>query len=120
MNKENRWIKLAALIPWEEFEEAYANQFSETGLGAPAKPFRMALGSLLIQEKMDIPDTEVVEQLRENPYLQYFIGKEEYRDEPPFEASMLVHFRKRITAEMLKAINERIHERIVKKNEQAR
>ena len=52
--------------------------------------------------------------------LQYFIGKEEYRDEPPFEASMLVHFRKRITAEMLKAINERIHERIVKKNEQAR
>jgi IS5 family transposase len=72
LNKENRWIKLAALIPWEEFEEAYANQFSETGLGAPAKPFRMALGSLLIQEKMDIPDTEVVEQLKRESVFAIF------------------------------------------------
>jgi len=73
------------------------------------------LGALIIKEKMDIPDEEVVEQIRENHYLQYFIGKDGYRDEPPFDSSMMVHFRKRITAEMLAEINERIHERIVKK-----
>jgi transposase, IS5 family len=116
LNRNNRWIKLAELIPWEEFEEKYAEQFSESGLGAPAKSFRVALGSLIIKEKMDIPDEEVVEQIRENHYLQYFIGKEEYRDELPFDSSMMVHFRKRITAEMLSEINERIHDQLVKKN----
>jgi IS5 family transposase len=116
LNRNNRWIKLAELIPWEEFEEKYAEQFSESGLGAPAKPFRVALGSLIIKEKMDIPDEEIVEQIRENHYLQYFIGKEEYRDELPFDSSMMVHFRKRITAEMLGEINERIHDQLVKKN----
>jgi len=116
LNRNNRWIKLAEMIPWDEFEEKYAKQFSGSGLGAPAKSFRIALGSLIIKEKMDIPDEEVVEQIRENHYLQYFIGKEEYRDELPFDSSMMVHFRKRITAEMLNEINERIHDQLVKKN----
>ena len=32
MNPENRWIKLADLIPWDEFEAKYAEQFtSSTG-----------------------------------------------------------------------------------------
>jgi len=120
LNRSNRWIKLAELIPWEEFEEKYAEQFSESGLGAPAKSFRVALGSLIIKEKMEIPDEEVVEQIRENHYLQYFIGKEEYRDEIPFDSSMMVHFRKRITAEMLGEINERIHDQLVKKTSNRR
>lgn len=69
LNCNNRWIKLAELIPWEKFEEQYAELFSESGLGAPAKSFRVALGSLIIKEKMDIPDEEVVEQIHENHYL---------------------------------------------------
>ena len=40
----------------------------------PAKPLRMALGSLLIQKQYHYPDEELVEQIRENPYYQYFIG----------------------------------------------
>jgi IS5 family transposase len=39
---DNRWIKLADLIPWDELEDDYAAQFC-IGFGAPAKPFRMAL-----------------------------------------------------------------------------
>ena len=54
-------------------------------MGAPAKPFPMALGALIIKEKLGISDRETVEQIRENPYLQYFIGLSEYRNEPPFE-----------------------------------
>lgn len=116
LNSKNRWVQLAALIPWDEFEEKYAGLFSNEGLGAPAKSFRTALGSLIIKEKMNIPDEEVVEQIRENHYLQYFIGQEGYRDESCFDSSMMVHFRKRITAEMLGEINERIHDNLVKKN----
>ena len=46
MNPENRWIKMAALIPWDEFEIKYAELFpSETR--NVAKPLRMALGALI-------------------------------------------------------------------------
>lgn len=70
LSGENRWVKLAQLIPWEEFEAQYAEQLSE-GMGAPAKSFRMALGALIIKERLGTSDIETVEQIRENPYLQF-------------------------------------------------
>lgn len=117
LDPENRWIGLSKVIPWKEFEEQYAEQFAESGMGAPAKPFRMALGALLIKEKLNLTDEETVLQLRENPYLQYLVGIETYQNKAPFDPSMMVHFRKRITEEMLREINEKIHEAYVKKNE---
>jgi hypothetical protein len=36
----------------------------------------MALGALIIKEKCGFSDRETVEQITENPYLQYFIGLE--------------------------------------------
>jgi transposase, IS5 family len=56
------------MIPWSEFESEYAAIFSEE-IGAPAKSFIMALGALIIKEKLGISDRETVEQIRENPYL---------------------------------------------------
>ena len=35
--EDNRWVVMAELIPWSEFEEKYAEIFSED-MGAPAKP----------------------------------------------------------------------------------
>ena len=61
LSQENRWVVMANLIPWEEFEEEYARLFSEE-MGAPALPFRIALGSLIIKEKLGISDRETVEQ----------------------------------------------------------
>lgn len=107
LSGENRWVKLAELIPWESFESEYAEQFS-AGEGAPAKSFRMALGALIIKEKLGTSDEETVEQIRENPYLQYFLGISEYSDKAPFEASMMVHFRKRLNLEIIGRINEQI------------
>merc|ERR1711912_122014 len=68
---------------------------------APAKLFRMALGTLIIKKKLGTSDRETIEQIRENPYLQYFIGLNCYQQEPPLESSMLVHFRKRIDGELI-------------------
>lgn len=105
MNPDNRWIKLADRIPWDEFEVKYAKLFpSDTG--NVAKPLRMALGALIIQTKFQYSDRELVEQIAENPYLQYFIGLPGFREEAPFDASTLVLFRKRISAEMLMEVNE--------------
>lgn len=107
MNPENRWVKKAARIPWDAIEDRYAELFPGT-TGHPAKPLRVALGSLLIQKSYDYSDRELLEQLTENPYYQYFIGLPGYQQEPPFAPSLLVEFRKRLTAEVLEEINEMI------------
>ena len=95
LDPENRWVKLAESIPWHVAEKLYSKNFPSKR-GAPALTVRMALGSLIIKEKLGLSDMETVAQLRENPYLQYFIGLERYQHEAPFDASMLTHFRKRL------------------------
>ena len=107
----NRWVKMAELIPWHEFEAEYAKNFP-TEKGAPAKSFPMALGALIIKEKLGISDRETVEQIRENPYLQYFIGQSNYSNELPFDPSLLVHFRQRIDANLINKVNERLVKKI--------
>ena len=53
LSANNRWVKMAELIPWSEFESAYAENFP-TEMGLRAKSFRMALGALIIKEKLGI------------------------------------------------------------------
>lgn len=105
VNPENRWVKMADMVPWDVFEIKYAQLFP-SNTGNVAKPLRMALGALIIQTKFQFSDRELVEQITENPYLQYFIGLPGYQEEPPFDASTLVDFRKRISVEMLMEANE--------------
>ncbi len=81
------------------FEEIYAALFP-SGTGNVAKPLRLALGSLIIQNRFQHSGRELVGQLSENPYLQYFIGLPGYQSQTPFDASTLVWFRKRITIDM--------------------
>lgn len=115
LNEKNRWVLLAGLVPWEEFEDGYAQNFSTNGMGAPAKPFRMALGAELIRRRLDITDEEVVHQISENPYLQFFIGMERYSDEAPFDPSMMTHFRERLPLDFINRVNERVIENELKK-----
>lgn len=107
MNPNNRWIKMADSIPWEQFEHKYANLFKGKN-GNVAKPLRMALGSLIIQTKYQYSDRELVEQLTENPYYQYFIGLPGYQEEQPIDATTLVLFRKRLKADIIMEANEYI------------
>lgn len=107
LSGDNRWIKLAELIPWDELEDDYASQFCK-GFGAPAKPFRMALGALIIKARLGLTDEELVEQIKENPYLQFFIGLEAFQYSAPFDPSMMVYFRKRLPESVVNDCNERI------------
>ena len=107
MNLENRWVKKAAMIPWDEIEDRYAELFPSK-VGMPAKPLRTALGSLLIQKEYGYSDRELVEQIKENPYYQYFIGLPGYEYKAPFVPSLLVEFRKRLDENVLAEINEMI------------
>ena len=118
LNGNNRWIKLANIIPWEDFEREYSEQFSDS-MGAAALPFRVALGALIIKERLRITDREAVEQIKENPYLQYFLGFSEFKHDEPFDSSMYVYFRKRISDEILSQINEAVIEASIAKKKDA-
>ena len=108
LREDNRWVKKAQIIPWDKIEAKYANLFP-SGTGNVAKPLQLALGACLIQREYAYSDEEIVLQIQENPYLQYFCGYAGYDDsKPPFDASSMVHFRKRLTPEMLAQINEMI------------
>lgn len=93
------------MIPWDVFEKKYKHLFKNK-TGNVAKPLRTALGALIIQTRFQYSDRELVQQITENPYLQYFIGLPGYQENQPFDASTLVLFRKRISAKMLMEANE--------------
>lgn len=63
-------------------------------VGNVAKPFHMAFGSLIIQQKPGFSDREFLEEITENPYLQYFIGLAGYQQDRPYDPSLLTLFRK--------------------------
>lgn len=108
LNPENRWVKKAEIIPWNEIELRYAKLFTNKK-GNVAKPLRMALGAVLIYNAYSsFSDDEVVNMIQENPYMQYFCGLTGYTDERPFDPSLMVYFRKRLTPEIIGEINEMI------------
>ena len=108
LKESNRWVKKAQTIPWSEIEKRYAALFTNRK-GNVAKPLRLALGACIIQAEYGYSDEETALQIQENPYLQYFCGYPGYDDEKlPFDPSLMVYFRKRLTPEVLGEINEMI------------
>ena len=66
MNSENRWVKKAELIPWDEIEKRYAALFKNRK-GNVAKTLRLALGALIVQTEYGYSDEETVLQIQEGP-----------------------------------------------------
>lgn len=105
LRSDNRWVILSRQIPWSQIEDEYSTNFSERNAGCPAKSARVALGALIIKERLGLTDRETVQQIAENPYLQFFLGFSAYKDVPPFDDSLMTHFRKRFDKETLARIN---------------
>ena len=109
LDTSNEWIELSERIPWDTCEAMYAEMFpSKTG--HPALSVRVALGSLIIKQRKNLSDRELVKEIQESPYLQYFIGFPKFQKEAPFTASVLVYFRKRIDVDFLAKVNDMILE----------
>jgi len=107
LDPKNRWIALARLVPWELAEKIYHDELCED-FGAPIVPARLALGALLVKERLGLSDRETVETIRENPYLQFFLGYEGFSQKRPFDASLMVDFRKRFGEEDIARISEAV------------
>ena len=115
LNPENRWIKMSQGINWDEIENKYSKVYCLND-GAPAKPVRMSIGALLIKHIENLPDEKVAQQIEENPYMQYFCGNKEFKQAQPFEPSLMVAFRKRFPAEVIREINDMLFRKVPSEN----
>ena len=105
LDPQNRWVRLSSIMPWDKIEEIYLRTMS-TETGRKAIPARIAFGAIYIKESENLTDEGCVTAIQENPYMQYFLGLHEFQQEPLFDASMMVHFRKRFPVEDVAKINE--------------
>ena len=96
LDENNRWVKLSQCIPWESLADSYFQSFKTLATGRPAKDARLVIGAVIIKHKLNLSDREVVAQIQENPYLQYFVGLPGYQSAEPFAPSLLVEIRKRM------------------------
>jgi len=106
LNPANRWVQLSKRIPWDKVEQKYVEAFKSPVKGKQAYSVRVALGALIIKERLGLSDRETTLQIAENPYLQFFIGYSEFVDKEPFHHSLMTHFRQRLGPDIMLEINE--------------
>jgi IS5 family transposase len=104
MDRNNRWVKLSEIIPWEELTGIYKRAMSD--FGRPGIDGRIAIGAMIIKARLGLSDEETIEQIRENVYMQFFLGLEGYQKEMLFDPSLLVHIRERMGKEVLEQMNK--------------
>ena len=105
LNPNNKWIRLAKMIPWEELVGKYTRKMCKDFGRMSIKP-RVAIGALIIKHFKQMSDEDIIEEIQENPYLQYFLGYSSYQLKPCFDSSLFVTIRRRLSARAIEAINE--------------
>ena len=120
LDPENRWVKLASLLPWDEMAQIYYTTLSPD-MGRPSLDARVVIGSIIIKHYLNLSDREVVKIIQENIYIQYFIGLSSFQPQPVFDASLFVEMRKRLGLEQFDEMICRIIEKAkdLKKNEKS-
>ena len=122
LDPNNRWVNLAEVIPWAEFQEAYHNVMS-AGQGRPSKPARLIIGAVIIKHRQKWTDEETVLQIQENVYLQYFCGFPSFTLQQPFAPSLFVDIRKRLGPDVFDNLETALQEKfqaIEKSKEEAK
>ena len=110
LSPENRWVKLAELIPWDSLASVYAKSLSST-CGRESIDVRMVIGALIVKHQLGLDDRGTVAMISENIYLQYFCGLRSFQIEEPFHPTVFVDIRKRMGADRFDLWNELIIEK---------
>jgi transposase, IS5 family len=109
LDKENRWVKLAALIPWDSLASVYSRKL-DAGSGRKSVNIRTVIAALIVKHKLGLDDRGTIQMIQENIYLQYFCGLPCFTTQPVFDASLFVDIRKRLGGDDFEAFNQRIIE----------
>ena len=107
LDKENRWVKLTNSLPWDALADIYYQSMS-SDRGAPAIDARIVIGALIVKHKLSLDDRETIETIRENMYIQYFLGLEAYTYNDVFDRSLFTLLRYRLGADKFDAMTGEI------------
>lgn len=107
LDKGNRWAKLGDSLPWDALASIYYRSMS-SDMGAPAIDARIVIGAMIIKHKLKLDDRETIETIRENMYMQYFLGLEEYTYKDVFDRSLFTTLRYRLGADKFDAMTRQI------------
>ena len=95
LSSQNRWVKMADLVPWDEMAEVFFSCLSSNH-GRPTVDLRIILGALLVKHIEGLSDEDTIGYIEENIYAQYFVGLSSFSTEPVFVPSLFVEIRKRL------------------------
>ena len=95
LDKNNRWVQLAGKLPWDDLIKIY-NKKLRSDFGAPSIHGRMVIATLIVKHKLNLSDREVIEMIKENIYMQYFVGLSSFTTKEIFHHTEFVHIRKRL------------------------
>jgi len=109
LDKNNRWVKLASVIPWDKFANVYSRHL-QTNAGRKSVNIRTVIAALIIKHKLRLDDRGTIEMIKENIYLQYFCGLKEFTTKEVFDPSLFVDIRKRLGGEEFERFNRYIIE----------
>jgi hypothetical protein len=105
----NRWVVLSNSLPWDELAMIYYKAMSPKG--APGKDARIVIGALIVKHKLGISGEETIEIIRENPYIQYFLGIKEFTNNPVFDSGLFSSVLKRLGIETFNTMQREIIEK---------
>ena len=117
LSKQNRWVKLNELIPWDSVVRIYDKNFSSKE-GRPPINGRVVIAAVIIKHMLDLTDRETIMQIQENVFMQYFIGLSSFTNEEPFSHTLFVSIRERLGHEVISEVNEIIlqHHKLMKED----
>ena len=95
LKADNRWILLSQLLPWDDLVNIYKKKFS-VNMGAKTINPRQVIGAFIIKHKLGLTDEETLIIISENPYMQFFLGLDNYNPEVLFSPTLFVEMRKRL------------------------
>ena len=95
LDPQNRWVRSSQEIPWDDLSRVYYNKLNQL-MGARALDARVVIGAMIVKHRMKLSDVHTIEYIRENIYVQYFLGLSAYTYNPIFDSSLFDHIRKRL------------------------
>ena len=84
----------------------FITRTSKSNRGAPTNDARLLLGVIIIKHIMKTDDRRVIEMIRENPYMHYFLGLEAFTNEHVMTPSLLVSIRKQIDLDVFESLTD--------------
>ena len=94
VNLEHEIVKLGDQINWDSFDERFEKYYCEEG--RPGIETRLMVSLHYLKYLEDLSDEDTVKKWTENPYWQYFSGRQYFEYRVPLDSSSMTRWRKRI------------------------